>query len=312
MLPFPLPKPGQAKVSVFGAGNFSGLNNVGVWMKPVCSVVSATVIGPGGGGGAGFSGAAGTARGGGGGGGSGAIHRVVWPSWAVPDVLFAYVALGATQEATSNPSSLSVVSQSGGTAANLWAFANAGSGGSNGTGSTGGSGGSQGSATVASSAIGSQWGIWTSTAGQAGASGGAHTGAVGGSVSLAYTQPLSGGAGGGGVGTSNTDNAGGNLTGTGIFPTLSGGVASSGPGADGYIYQLNQSLLAIRELAPYAAAFGLMQYGGSGGGTAGASGTAGAGGRGGGYGTGGGGGGGGVAGGAGGKGGDGLIVIVCW
>jgi hypothetical protein len=319
MLPFPLPTPGKCRVQVFTATH-NGTAVWTTWNKLPCSFVSLTMIGGGGGGGGGFTAAAGSARGGGGGGGSSGILRAVWPSWMLPDTLLLAVGGGGAGGAAGaaggagGDSRLAMFNTT--TAINHFAVCAGATNGSGGTGTGGGAGGSGGGAAAGNTAMGLNWAIFTASSGQTGGAGGAQTGAVGnapnGNVGLQPQAPLSGGAGGGGVGTANTDFAGGPITGAGLFPTLSGGAAAAGKGPDGYIYQLNQSLLAIRELQPYAAVFGGVCYGGAGGGTAGASGTAGAGGRGGGWGTGGGGGGGGVTGGAGGKGGDGLVIIVCW
>ncbi len=126
-------------------------------------------------------------------------------------------------------------------------------------------------------------------AGQQGSANGASGGA---GVALVYQASvatlLSGGTGAGTLASaSNTDKAGGNITGAGIIPTLLGGAAAAGAGNNGYTLT-----------NPF------MSLGGTGGGSAGASGTAGTGGTGG-IGCGGGGGGPGVTGGRGGDGGPG-------
>jgi hypothetical protein len=147
-------------------------------------------------------------------------------------------------------------------------------------------------------------GQWTAIAGQGGSAGGAHTGAVGATVTwAALPTVLSGGAGGGGTPIANTDFAGGPVTNIPVIPgdgptiyTLAGGTAAGGAGSDGLQYQRN---------------FFPCFTGGSGGGTNGAAGVGGKGGNGA-PGCGGGGGGGGVTGGAGGNGGSGFVIITGW
>ncbi len=133
--------------------------------------------------------------------------------------------------------------------------------------------------------------------GLAGSGNGAGTGAAG--TTLTYqSTTVSLVIGGTGAGTmqasSNTDRAGGAITGAGLMPTLAGGAAAAGAGNSGYT--LWRPFMAI---------------GGTGGGSAGAAGTGGQGGAGG-LGCGGGGGGPGTTGGKGGAGGPGLVMVAWW
>lgn len=151
--------------------------------------------------------------------------------------------------------------------------------------------------TIATNVLGMYMGFasgLTFIAGMAGTASGA-LGAAG--VALTFGAvgiPMTGGTGGGSVTTTNTNVAGGLITGAGLIPTLAGGVAAGGAGNNGWDLE-----------------WPFIGTGGTGGGTAGASGTAGRGGDGAAC-CGGGGGGSGVAGGAGGDGGSGLIMIVSW
>lgn len=270
-----------------------------IWTKPRgAKLIYIFLLGGGGGGGGGFTGIAGTARGGGGGGGSGSVVSGTFLACTLPDTLSVVVASGAiggaVNTAGSNGTQSIVFIYSDPTAltAHRLLTSNAGQGGGAGTAAAAGSAGVAGGAT---SIVNMPFGIlgnFVATAGVAGAAGGVQTGAVGGSVTALSSQIVTGGAGGGGVGTANTNNAGGNITGSGVIPTITGGIAASGAGSPGCF---------IRK--PFCAC------GGSGGGTAGASGVAGAGGNAM-FGSGGGGGGGGVTAGIGGKGGDGIAIII--
>lgn len=125
---------------------------------------------------------------------------------------------------------------------------------------------------------------------------------------------ISGGAGGGGTPTANTNFTGGNITGAGLIPTLSGGAAGGGAGQSGIFWGAAGGIVSADLLMASAAFSGhgpFAMTGGSGGGTNGAAGTGGAGGDGA-FGCGGAGGGGGVTGGAGGRGGSGLVLISAW
>jgi hypothetical protein len=129
-------------------------------------------------------------------------------------------------------------------------------------------------------------------AGASAGAGGAIAGGLGTSVTLStQTQPISGGAGGGGAGSSS--NNGGQQTGFGDVPTISGGTVTVPNGENGFF-----------RLKPFYST-------GAGGGYGNNTGTGGNGGDGA-YVCGGGGGGAGTTGGSGGRGGDGLVIISCW
>ena len=266
-------------------------------------------VGPGGGGGAGLTAATSTAKGGGGGGGGGGIVSLLVPARFISNVLYCMVPQGASggQSSGSNAAFAQnlIVSQGlqGGIAAtqNLLLRATAGAPGGGGAGSGNASGGAAGSG----AAYTAPWVLASAgAAGQAGAIGGdPGTPPAGGNLAVPVGSPNiwgSGGAGGGSATSGNAVSAGGNITGGGPFPTLSGGagVASSGNGGNGlpggYFNQ------------PFFNA-----WGGSGGGanaTGHVGGTGGAGG----YGSGGGGGGAGVTFGPGGNGGPAFIYIAWW
>lgn len=270
------------------------------------SFMSLIVVGGGAGGGAGFSGASASARGGGGGGASGAIARALFLTSALPRELFLFAGnygagggapgitgtVGGRSCVTDRPNTL-------GTAANsiLTSGAAASGGGVGGTAAGAQAGGA--AETIGTIAANLYLG-WALSAffvvGMAGAAGGA-LGAVGGSITFGSVAnlPLTGGAGGGSVTTTNTDVAGGGITGAGLVPTIPGGLAAAGPGSPGHSWQ-----------NPW------FQTGGTGGGTAGAAGTGGAGGKAGGVGCGGGGGGSGVTGAIGGDGSPGLVMFAWW
>ena len=264
----------------------------------------------GGGGGGGFSGAAGTARGGGGGGGSGSIQRMLMPAAFVFDGLYLQVTPGGNGGAAGADATAAnrnnVTVSAGGTSHNwnmLTYLGDPGGAGGAGSATAGGTGGIAGSIGQAPGMLATS-SLLTSIAGQAGAAGGAHTGAVGGSITLPTTFATTGGAGGAGTPTANTNFAGGSIPAGGPWPAIAGGLAAGGAGLPGF--GVGQRIDILRQrLAP------LFTSGGTGGGSNGASGVGGAGAKGG-WGSGGGGGGGGVTGGAGGDGGDGYVAIMWW
>lgn len=273
------------------------------WRKPRgAKLIYIFTLGPGAGGGGGCTGAAATARGGGGGGGAGGFAQLMLPAYAIPDQLFVSVGVGGAGGAAGAAGSAggnSIVSTqpTSMTGTNVLA-----SHGSVAAGGGAGTAAAAGTAGAGATAIGrypwNAMGQFSASAGVAGSAGGAQTGAVG--ANLTNSLIVCGGLGGGGVGTANTDFAGGQfLTAGGIVPTLPGGTAGGGAGRDGF---------EVRPSGMYAP-IGFVALPGTGGGTAGAAGTGGKGGLGG-LGCGGGGGGGGVTGGAGGRGGDGLVIIM--
>ena len=296
---FGLPDPRTCNVQLFRNLGSTSAVNWQPWYKPAGVGMSFIFcLGAGGGGGAGFTAAAGSARGGGGGGSSGGLTRLLIPTVHLPNVLHVNVGRGGVPGGVGGASHVSTAASQTG-AAYLITISSSG-GANNGGAGTGGAGGGGGSGAIASSATdayGHGLGFFVAVGGRAGSNGGAQTGAAGGTQTWGTGGMLcSGGAGGGGTPTGNTDFAGGGITGGGPIPSLAGGLAAAGQGQAGW-----------ELLDPYL----LASTGGCGGGTAGASGTAGAGGYGG-LGSGGGGGGGGVTGGAGGRGGDGYVIIVSW
>lgn len=299
------PRVTVAQSQIFYAAGATGALEWQSWVRPRnISFVLLRLMGPGSGGGGGMSGAAGTARGGGGGGGAGGIVDLLIPASLLPDVLYIMVGRGGLGGAAASNGTqgertyVSLVNNSI-ISATLIACASTVNAihGSPGTAGGGGAGGAGGTASTANLAQGHNLGLFTARAGQAGGAGGAHTGAIGTAVTFGSGGlPITGGAGGGGTNTANTDFGGGAITGAGMMPTIAGGLAAAGRGQDGISLSGNPMWGST---------------GGSGGGTAGAAGVGGDGGNGG-YGSGGGGGGGGVTGGNGGRGGDGLVLLSCW
>lgn len=254
-------------------------------------------IGGGGAGGNGFSGSAGTARGGGGGGGTGAISRLRIAAHFLPDTIYMNPGKGGIVGGTATgevstialTDRISAINQPGNILLRSGATV-AGAGG-NGTAAAAGALGGASTIETTSGSVFSAWGEFIGIAGQAGVAGGLHTGQNGNFVS-AFGLPITPGAGGGGVTTTNF--AGGNIITANafLFPTRTGGTGGGANAGDsGLILQ-----------------YPLRMIGGAGGGTNN-SGTGGRGGNGA-FGCGGGGGGAGVTGGVGGNGGDGLIIVI--
>ena len=259
--PINYPTPQGADVQIFYAGTSE-------WIKPQgCSFVYFSVIGAGG------NGAGGTTTVGGGGGGGGAVVNCIVPSFLIPDQLRVEVPAGgaATVRTTIRYQQKNTIG---------YDLLSAGSG-ANATSSTGASNGT-GSSVNYFMAIG----FYQSTTGVGGANAGANLTAQ----SATFIMGGSGGA--------NAGNTSGGTNGVNYgYPTLAGGVGSSGGnGRDGISILSNL----------------IVSQGGSGGGGEEVSGQGGNGGRGG-FGSGGGGGGICQAGtSAGGKGGDGLAIIISW
>lgn len=306
----------KADVQIFTATQFS--QGWQTWYKPrgVTQSYMLTIAG-GGGGGAGFTRAAGANGGGGGGGACSGVTRLITPSFFLPDVLYVQVGQGGLGGATSGtagaPGTNSYISLGHSNAAPnviLASGINAPGGGGAGTGAAAGAAGSV--PTVATTVATHQYGHWFGTVGLVGVAGGftATTGQVGNSVTAwglpaATPIPLSPGAGGGGIGTSNTEFAGGGQTanaavdwGNRNWPITAGFLAPGGAGVGG------NGSAGVMSWQPF------FMTGGGGGGTNN-TGVGGSGGNGG-IGCGGGGGGSGITGGRGGNGGSGLVMIISW
>ena len=160
--------------------------------------------------------------------------------------------------------------------------------------------GAAGTVFVQTSALLSYVGLSNGNVGTAGAGG-----PLGAGTAVSPTFVTSGGASGGGTtAAANNQNAGGNITGVGSIPTISGGLAGGGNGSSGYLQMISNN-----SSSPSV----FYSTGGAGGGSNG-NGSGGNGGNGS-YGSGGGGGGAGTSsgsGGRGGNGGNGLVIIVAW
>ena len=286
------------------------------WFKPrgkrMCRIF---MLGGGSGGGGGFVGAA-SAAGGGGGGGSGAQTSLTLPLWALPDSMLVTVGNGGVGGASGAAGSVGTLSQISSTIpTNILFLTNTSpAGGIAGAATGNATAGTAGAvSTIASAPVSMLHGLMTTNVnlvGQAGGTGGLATGAGAGT---AVTYPVtglvvSGGAGGGAIGTTANGGAGGAVDASTLLntPAVAGGIATAGAGGNGNAgYRW-----------PYLNNGMMVNSGGSGGaGSAFNSATSGGNGGDGGYGCGGGGGGACLTGGVGGRGGNGgpgLVIITCW
>jgi len=286
-----------------------------VWNKPKNSkFVNILAIGGGGGGGGGRTSALNTATGGGGGGGS-AITICLYPSSMLPDRIYIQVGLGGVgggASANGNAGAITYLSSEPNTTA-LNILLQNGSAGANGGGAGGSSvagvGGTGGTAWTNSSFVFGNLGLLTSDAGQNGATGGNQTQN---GVSVTPTRICTGGAGGGGVSssTAGSSHLGGNITGSGFLPTITGGTNDTNNGSQNG----NSGFKSLNDLFTTPFKTPMFFTGGAGGGSMNTIGRVGGFGGKGSFGSGGGGGGGSYngAGGTGGNGGDGLVLITCW
>jgi len=218
-----------AKVQVFRTPNVTGATDFAVWSKPRgVSMISILCVGAGAG--AGTPNYVSTTNGSGSGGaGSGGIGSLLIQSWLVPDILYIHTGRGGagalprsgTSFVAGSPGGQSYVSTIpclATLAEEIFIISSSNE-------ATGGpSIGNPGvGATVATAAnaILSLMGIATWRAGVGGAS--SNAGAAGDSTTMSASLPLTGGAAGGGVTGGTTSFAGGNITGAGTFPTVSGG-----------------------------------------------------------------------------------------
>lgn len=289
---------------------FSGTSGTGgylTWQRPRgVSMLNIIAIGAGSDGGSGAIGAAGSSAGGGGG-GSGGVTSVLVPALSLPALMYVkaptLAADGATIVSISPPGAAG--------ATEILAIANAPiANGGAASGNTAGTGATGGVVVAINSMRLAGLGRYTVAAGQNGSSGGdSASNAVSTVLPTSGIMVTAGGGGGGTAGAGLPGNLAGDISGAGVFPTLSAGISSSAattPATDG-----SAGIQPIPEL--------LYFYGGSGGGATFGSATgaglvAGKGGNGA-YGCGGGGGGGGLTGstqGTGGQGGPGLVIIIAW
>jgi len=250
--------------------------------------------------------------GGGGGGASGSQISVVMPLWAMPEFMVVEIYSPGLGGASGNAggAALSPTLYDASTRVGVFSAANS---------QGGAAGAATGNAAGASSNGGLTQGYMFGFAGNlivsgpaqgGGATGGlATTGAAGTNITYPVNGLcVTGGAGGGAIGTTGNGGAGGSIGASNFWgsPSISGGIASSGAGGNGS--------------AGISWPFGIDQRmvntgGGGGAGSAFNSATTGGNGGNGGYGCGGGGGGACLTGGVGGKGGDGgpgIVIITCW
>jgi len=276
----------------------------GTWDKPNgITMVYILSIGAGGGGGGGFSGSNATTRGGGGGGGSGGCTRVLVPAMFIQDTLIVTVGAGGkggSAGVAGTAGSNTTVDFPRGDASRtplITAFGGGGGGAGAGSGTS-----AAGAAGAISTVLGSTFanlGTFTFISGQVGSSGGIATTTQNGVV-VTYGNGsilVSGGGGGASTTAAGTSANGGNITGIGYLPTITGGSGDASLATNGGN--------GIFSLSPF------YSMGGAGGGSS-YNGTGGNGGNAGVVGSGGGGGGAGVTAGSGGDGGGGLVIIYCW
>lgn len=290
------------------------------WTKPKnAKFIQILAIGGGGGGGAGYS-ALSNSGGGGGGGGAGAISSGIYPANVLPDILYVMVGIGGAggslargSNGSNGTASYVAITNTAVSAITLNEVlllangANAGIGGTSSVAAPGTLGGNGGA--ISSDTLFGKLGVNSYYSGQAGANGGTTTPTSGNSITIANI--VTGGAGGGSLNLSSTGTNGGNITGAGIVPLISGG--TSGITTDVNASSGYSSLPSINSSNKMPMIF----TGGAGGG-ANPSTTTGRGGNGGNGAYGCGGGGGGASNqnttsyGYGGNGGNGLVIITTW
>ncbi len=290
------------------AGSSLTTNDWQIWQKPKgCVFIYMFYAGGGGGGGAGFGNTAGNARGGGGGGAGGNMVKIFMPAVFVPDRLYIQVgkggaggigttAGGTPTAATAGIATVITVSPNlSGGSPEMYQRQAGGALGNAGTNSNASAGGAAGTNTVgAIQAVG----ILSSTSASAGTSGGNPTTGAAPTVGAFGTNTLFfGGLGGGGLTTSNTEQAGAAWPAdSSLCPNLlslpiPGGVVTGGRGNDGIF--LSSPLIALGGTGGGSNASGIGGFGGAGV-----------------MASGGGGGGAGTTGGNGGNGGDGFCLII--
>jgi hypothetical protein len=277
------------------------------WTVPKnARVVSITVLGAGAAGSSAFQAASGSTGGGGAGGGSGACAALTIPARFLPQTLYLSAAVGGLGTATSATAGgggqITYVTDQPGVSDGpdvILASGNvpATSSATQATATAGATAGAAETIATRVNAVLAALGVWSAVVGVAGIVGGADTAAGGNITWGSIGLPTSGGAGGAGK-NATTGHAGGNITGTDVYNTLTGGAASTtaaaGNGPNGWMFT-----------NPYVGS------GGAGGGSAGTTGTGGGGGNGG-WGGGGGGNGSGVTSAASGNGGPGFVLISWW
>jgi hypothetical protein len=221
---------GASDIQTFIGTSTAAGQNWTTWIKPrgktMCSIF---MVGKGGNGGTGVV-AANSLAGGGGGGGSGAQISLTMPLALLPDQLFVSMAgISATTTLASYIAIAPPLGAGGGgpVANNVLIMVNGGGNGGNASAGTGGAAGAAG-AVSASTGMPLGW-MWVdlTVPGSAGGVGGAAVTAA--NVALPTNGLLvTAGTGGGGLpAAAATGTSGGNLTGAGVFPTISGGVGSA-------------------------------------------------------------------------------------
>lgn len=186
-------------------------NRWGKYSVPIgATFLYVVLVGAGGNGGTPVVGAGVT---GGGGGGSGAITKALIPTILIPRDL--YVRIGVA----GGESYISILPNT--TQANVILYSGSGV-----NGAAAGTAGSAGPVFIVTGSLAGMCALWVS---QVGAAGGAGSTTNGAAVTALATLPLTGGGGGGG----SSAGTGGNITGAGPFPTITGGASGANPGRAG-------------------------------------------------------------------------------
>lgn len=199
-------------VGVYGAGNSVSTEYHSYVVPANATFLYAFLVGRGGNG---FTPTVGAAVAGGGGGGSGAITKAIIPTVLLPKIIYVKIS------SQSNSGYLTSIDTSPGYAVGT-NIVSAGIGRS----ATSSTAGVAGTVFTAAGTWAGTLALWVSQAGVAGGAGSTTNGAA---VTALATLPLTGGGGGGG----SSAGTGGNVTGAGPFPTISGGASGANPGNGG-------------------------------------------------------------------------------
>lgn len=216
----------EEKTTIIRGGISLGGYVQSAWSKPSeARFVCITCIGPGGWGGAGSTGA------GGGGGGAGVTTSVIYPAVVLPQTIYLFAGnalpgevFGGGQGISAYSSFVSIIADPDvAVASDYLCYADGGNEGGSASGATAGTAGTSIAANSLTNAPRMALGIWQSLLGPAGTAG-ATSAASATAVTALASSILSGGTGGGYNGTF----VAGNITGSGIVPTLTAPTGTSG------------------------------------------------------------------------------------